>query len=140
MTRLPKYIQHDGTIYNRYPNAYATIDNETAVDDLIDRTTSLPWSIHYLVLDKLTFSVSEAAIGGGGICEIRTIPEESEDTETIWTINVDSVKDFVLDFGEAGKRITSEKGIGLQALLSGAATQATVSIYVEAHYEALGEN
>lgn len=139
MHRLPKYMQYAGTIYNRYPSAYATLTNETAVDDLIDRATSRPWSKYYLWLDKITIAVSKAAIGGAGILEIRTLPAEQQDTVTVWTMDVSSVKEFVLDFGENGVQVESELGLGLQALVSGADEQATVSIAVEAHYEVEGE-
>ena len=82
----------------------------------------------YRYVEKLTFSVSKAAIGGGGILEIR-------DTDGIifWTINVDAVKDIPLDWGEEGVKVGTLKNLGLEAVLSGAGTQATVSIGVTGH-------
>ena len=82
----------------------------------------------YRYIEKLSFSVYKAAIGGGGILEIR-----DTDGNIFWTINVDAVKDIHLDWGEEGVKVSNVKNLGLEAVLSGAGTQASVSIGVSGH-------
>ena len=84
----------------------------------------------YLYVEKIVLSVYEAAVGGEGVLEIL-------DTEGVpfWRINVDGVKDFELDFGSKGKKISTATDIGVQAMLSGANTQASVSIAIMAHLD-----
>ena len=83
---------------------------------------------YYLYLDKLQVSVVEAASGGGGQCVIQ-------DTEggEYYKFNVDGVKDITIDYGLKGAKVTT-KNAEIQAVLSGAATQATVYVVASGHY------
>ena len=83
-----------------------------------------------LYIERLIVSVYEAAIGGDGILEIS-------DTKgnVIWRLNVDGVKDFDLPFGDLGTKVSEDINVGVQAMLSGASTQASVSIAVMAHLD-----
>ena len=135
-TRLSKYIQHDGVIYSRYVNTTEIVSEESASLEIIAPVTTRPWSTHYLYIDKLMFSVFKAATGGAGICEIKS----ALDGEVIWTVDVSTVKDFVFDWGEAGLRSSTTTGEGIQVVVSGGGTQASVSVGIEAHYELPGEN
>lgn len=88
---------------------------------------SNPGSDIYLSIEKANFSVFEAAIGGGGICELK-----DTDGNVLYTFNVDGVKDIPLDWGDEGLEIGPGKG--LQFVVSGADTkQASVSIAIHAH-------
>lgn len=88
---------------------------------------SNPGSDIYLSIEKVNFSVFEAAIGGGGICELK-----DTDGNVLYTFNVDGVKDIPLDWGDEGLEIGPGKG--LQFVVSGADTkQASVSIAIHAH-------
>jgi len=83
----------------------------------------------YLYIEKMYFSVFKAAAGGGGILEIK-----DTDGEVFFTVNVDAIKDVPFDFGEEGIRISDTKNVGLQAVVSGAATQASASVAVICHF------
>lgn len=135
-TRLDKYIQYDGTIYNRYINAAGQVTHANASKELLAIVTTGIWKAHYVWVNKLTFSVYKAAAGGGGICEVRA----AIDGDILWTIDVNTTKDFVVDFGEAGVRLSEDLGDGIQIVVSGAGTQASVSVAVEGNYEVPGEN
>ena len=135
-TRLSKYIQHDGVIYSRYPNAFGEVNEDAASLEIIAPSTTKPWSTHYLYIDKIMFSVHKAAVGGAGICEVKAV----EDGDVIWTIDASTVKDVIIDFGDAGVRASEDLGDGIQAVVSGGGVQASVSVGIEAHYELPGEN
>ena len=112
---------------NRYEykqvNASAQVTNEAAAADLITN----PGSVTYICVERVVFSVYEAAIGGGGICELK-----DTDGNVIYTINADGVKDVTFDFGDEG--LKKGPNVGLKAQVSGAATkQASVSIAVSGH-------
>lgn len=83
----------------------------------------------YLYIEKITFSVYKAAIGGGGICTIQ-----SNAGDHVWTISTDGVTNFTIDWGEEGVKVGTDMDPGLQAVVSGADTQASVSVGVTAHY------
>ena len=90
----------------------ASLDIYTAVEGM------------YLWIDKINMSVFEAAIGSGGVLELKTTEGTS-----IYKWNVDAVKDVpVLEFShgyEVGPNI------GVQMVLSGAATkQASCSLLI----------
>ena len=81
----------------------------------------------YIYLEKVNFSVWLAAIGGGGVCELK-----DTDGNIVYKFNVDGIKDPALDWGDEGLRIGP--GVGLQAVVSGAANaQASVSISLNGH-------
>ena len=80
----------------------------------------------YVYIDRIELSVYKAASSLDGILEIL-----DSDGVWIWTINVGSVKERSFEFGNEGLR--TGKNIGLQALLSGASTQASVSIGIVYH-------
>ena len=84
----------------------------------------------YFYLEKLNFSVSVASIGGDGVCEIR-------DTRgnVVWSINTDVVKDVTLNFNDDGVKLKNQPIEGLNASVSGADTQASVSVAVVAHLD-----
>lgn len=112
---------------NRYEysqvNASAQVTNESASADIITN----PGSAVYICIERVVFSVYEAAVGGGGICELK-----DTNGNVIYTINVDGVKDVTLDFGDDG--LKKGPGVGLQAALSGASVkQASVSVAVSGH-------
>lgn len=119
------------------PNYYDQINAAGVVDEDAASLQLIP-NVHgtrgdkfdmYLYVEKISFSVYKPAIGSGGICTIQ-----SNEGDHVWTINVDGVKDPVIDWGTEGVKVGSEKDAGLQAVLSGADTQASVSIGVTAHY------
>lgn len=83
----------------------------------------------YLYVEKISFSVHKAAIGGNGVCTIQ-----SNEGDHVWTISVDAITNFTIDWGTEGVKVGSEKDAGLQAVVSGAGTQGSVSIGVTAHY------
>jgi len=84
----------------------------------------------YFYLEKLDFSVSKAAIGGEGVCQVK-------DTRgnVVWEINVDVVKDVPIDFSPDGVKLNDQPVEGLTAVVSGALTQATVSVAVVGHLD-----
>jgi len=136
-TRVPKYVQHDGVIYSRYPNAFGEVNQDAASLEIIAPATTRPWSTHYLYIDKIMFSVYKAASGGAGIFQVKT----ATSGDVIWTVDASSVKDGPpIDFGEAGVRASAVLGEGLQIVVSGGGEQASVSVGIEAHYELPGEN
>ncbi len=116
-----------------YPqeNAVGTVDEDAASLQLIPilhGTRQTPYDL-YLYIEKISFSVHKAAIGGAGICTIQT-----NEGVVVWTINADGVKDFTIDWGEEGVKVGTEMDPGLQAVVSGANTQASVSVGITAHY------
>ena len=135
-TRLPKYVQHDGVIYSRYPNVVGEVNEDAASLEIIAPATTRPWSTHYLYIDKIMFSIHKAATGGAGIFEVKA----ATSGDVIWTTDASSVKDFVVDFGGAGVRASTVTGEGIQIVVSGGGEQASVSVGIEAHYELPGEN
>ena len=107
-------------------NGFNILDHDNAADAIIPA----PNQDLYLYIEKLVVSVYEPAIGGSGILEIS-------DTmgNVFWRLNVDGVKDFELDFGSEGQKVGEDVDVGMQALLSGANTQAGVSIAIIAHLD-----
>ena len=107
-------------------NGCNILTHDNAADDIIPN----PKQNLYLYIEKLIVSVYEASVGGEGILEIS-------DTKgnVFWRLNVDGVKDFELDFGSWGKKVSNDINVGMQAMLSGANTQASVSIAVMAHLD-----
>lgn len=122
MTFLNEYLQH---------NATGVVSEESASLQIIPATHGLKGDKYdlYLYVEKIHFSVYKAAIGGGGICTIQT-----NDADHVWTIDVDGIKDVVVDWENEGVKVSDVKDPGLQAVLSGADTQASVSIGIVAHY------
>lgn len=112
-------------------NATGIVDEDNASLQIIPATHGLAGSKYdlYLYVEKIVFSVYKAAVGGAGICTIQ-----SNEADIIWTINVDGIKDVTIDWEDEGVKVGTVKDIGLQAVLSGADTQASVSIGVTAHY------
>lgn len=111
-----------GNRYTHHQRPFAVaVTNENASADL----AANPGSEQYVVYDKLHISVFKAADTGGlggGILEIK-------DTvgTVLHTFNVDEVKEISVNLGtEEGHKIGPN--LGLQAVLSGAGTQASVSI------------
>lgn len=117
--------------YYLQENAVGTVDEENASLQLIPvlhGTRQTPYDL-YLYIEKLSFSVHKAAIGGAGICTIQT-----NEGAVVWRINVDGVNNFGIDWGEEGVKVGTEMDPGLQAVVSGAGTQGSVSIGITAHY------
>jgi len=77
----------------------------------------------YFRIKRMELSVYKSAQGGGGILEIL-------DTvgKWVWTVNVDSVFNKTFDFGEKGLKVG--QNVGIQAILSGAQNQASISLCV----------
>jgi len=84
----------------------------------------------YLYVERIHFSVYKAAIGGAGICELKTI----DGGDVVYTINVDDIKEVDIDWGDEGVKVSDTKDCGLQAVVSGGDTQASVSVGIAAHY------
>lgn len=104
-------------------NGFGIASNGSATVNLIAN----PGSVIYLSLEKVVISVFEAAVGGGGIFELK-----DTNGDVIHTISTDSVKDVPLDYGDEGLKIGP--GVGLDGTVSGAATtQASVSVAVTGH-------
>ncbi len=117
--------------YYLQENASGIVEEDAASLQLIPilhGARQTPYDL-YLYIEKISFSVYKAAGGGGGICTIQ-----SNEGEVVWTINVDGVKDFVIDWGEEGVKVGTEMDPGLQAVVSGAGTQGSVSVGITAHY------
>jgi len=117
--------------YYEQENAIGIVEEDNASLELIPTThgpRQTPYDL-YLYIEKITFSVYKAAIGGGGICNIQT-----DEGDVVWTINVDGIKDFTVDWGEEGVKVGTDMDPGLQAVVSGADTQASVSVGITAHY------
>jgi hypothetical protein len=98
-------------------------EDDASLELIAQATTDL-----YMYVEKLSFSVYKAAIGGGGILELK-----DTDGEIWWAINVDGVKEVNLDWGDVGIKMRNVKNLGLRAVLSGAGTQASVSIGISGH-------
>ena len=116
-----------------YPqeNAVGTVDEDNASLQLIpvlhgDR--QVPYE-QYLYIEKISFSVHKAAIGGTGVCTIQT-----NEGVVVWTIGAAGITNFTIDWGEEGVKVGIEMDPGLQAVVSGAGTQASVSVGITAHY------
>lgn len=121
------------TIYGEYlqQNATGIVEEDAASLQLIP-TTHGPREVSYdlyLYIEKISFSVYKAAIGGGGICTIQT-----NEGDVVWTLNVDGVKDVTVGWEDEGVKVSDTKDPGLQAVVSGGDTQASVSVGIAAHY------
>jgi len=109
-------------------NASGIVEEENASLQIIESSSRNAGL--YLYVEKINISVFKAAVGGNGILTIQT-----DDADWMWSIDVDSVKDFSVDWGEAGVKVSDLVNEGLQAILSGADTQASVSVGITAHYD-----
>ena len=111
-----------------YPQANAigaVTEDEASIEILPDTKNEL-----YLYVERIAISVYKAAIGGNGILQIK----ESDGDKVVWTTNVDGIKDVSIDLGDEGAKASDNQGTGLIAVLSGADTQASVSIGITGHY------
>lgn len=81
----------------------------------------------YLFIDKIDTSVYKA----GSSLEESILEILDSDGNWVWTMNVGTVKERRFEFGNEGLNVG--KNTGLQALLSGALTQASVSIAIVYH-------
>lgn len=79
----------------------------------------------YFRIKVIQLSVSKAASEGGILEFLDSVGD------LVWAINVDEKKDIRFEFGKKG--VTVGQNTGIQAVLSGAVTQATVSVCVIAH-------
>ena len=115
-------------ITSRYHQLGATaiLSNDDASVDVIPN----PEQGMYLYVEKMNVSVYESAIGGGGILELV-----DTDGDVFYRTNVDGIKDLFLDFGREGIRVGVIRDLGLQGILSGADTQASVSLAIVAHLD-----
>ena len=77
----------------------------------------------YFRVKRIELSVYKAAQGGGGILEIL-----DTEGEWVWTVNVDSVFTKTFDFGKKGAKVG--QNVGIQAVLSGAQNQASISLCI----------
>lgn len=112
---------------NKYKYQQISATGQVTNDAASLEVVSNPGSELYLSLESINFSVFAAAIGGGGICELK-----DTDGDVIYTFNVDGIKDIPLKFGDEGLEIGPNKG--LQFVVSGADNkQASVSIAIHAH-------
>ena len=82
----------------------------------------------YLYIDRIEASVYKAASSLDGILELL-----DSDGGWVWTMNVGTVKERQFEFGNEGLRVG--KATGLQALLSSASTQASVSLSIVWHLD-----
>jgi hypothetical protein len=112
---------------NRYEYPQISATGQVTNDSASLEVVSSPGSVTYLTIERVNFSVFEAASGGGGICELK-----DTDGVVLYTFNVDGIKDIHLNFGDEGLKIGPDKG--LQFVVSGASTkQASVSIAFNGH-------
>lgn len=109
-------------------NASGIVEEDAASLQLIESTSES--ADLYLYIEKINISVYKAAFGGSGILTIQT-----DNADWMWTTNVDGVKDFCVDWGEAGVKVSDEANQGLQAFVAEAGTQASVSVGITAHYD-----
>jgi len=110
-------------------NASGIVEEENASLQLIDPTNKNAAGL-YLYIEKINISVYKAAVGGNGLLTIQT-----DDADWVWSVDTDTVKDFPIDWGEAGVKVSTMANPGLQAFVSGADTQASVSVGITAHYD-----
>ena len=120
------YLRADGM---PAANASGIVTEDAASLQLID-ATNLNAAGLFLYIEKINISVFKAAVGGNGLLTIQT-----DDAEWVWHTDTDSVKDFAIDWSEAGVKIGTLTNPGLQAFVSGADTQASVSVGITAHYD-----
>lgn len=120
------YLRADGM---PAANASGIVKEESASLQLIDATNKHAAGL-FLYIEKINISVYVAAVGGAGLLTIQT-----DDAEWVWHTDTDSVKDFAINWGEAGVKIGTLTNPGLQAFVSGADTQASVSVGITAHYD-----
>jgi len=81
----------------------------------------------YMFIDKIDVSVYKA----GSSLDDSILEILDSDGKWVWTLNVGTVKERQFDFGNEGLNVG--KNTGIQALLSGASTQASVSLSVVYH-------
>jgi len=84
----------------------------------------------YTYVEMIDLSVYQAAEGGGGLMEIT-----DTNGNVFRRYNVDGIKDIFVDYGKKGMKISDDKDVGVQVLLSGATTQASVSVAVRIHLD-----
>jgi len=98
-------------------------------DDISSQIVDAATDEMYLYIDRIEASVYKAASSlTDGILELL-----DSDGNWVWTMNVGSVKERQFEFGNEGLRVG--KSTGLQALLSGASTQASVSLAIVWHLD-----
>jgi len=108
-------------------NAFGIVSHDEAMLQIVPVVTR--HATLYLYVEKIQFSVYKPAIGGFGILTIQT-----NDGDEVWAINTDEVGKSEVDWGELGAKISDTENIGLQAVLSGADTQASVAVGITCHY------
>lgn len=84
----------------------------------------------YFYLDKIVFSISQSSSGDNGICRIT-----DGKGNVIWEINTTSIGHINLDFGQHGVKMDDFEYGDVNAVVSGAETQATVSVALIAHLD-----
>lgn len=122
-------------------NGRAILTNDDASDNVIPELSGHTQTVRdlisqhmsqtknfYLYLEKGKISVYKAAEGSGGILELADTNGGVFDR-----INVDGVKDILLDYGTEGLKVSTDTDIGIQALVTGATTQASVSVALIGH-------
>lgn len=108
----------------KYINVYGKVTNESPVFDIISESTV---GNMYLYIDRVNFSVYEAAQGGGGICQLK-----DTDGNVIYTFNTDGVKDIFLELNINGLSLNQSKGLSF-IVLGAQKKQASVSIMFSGH-------
>lgn len=98
-------------------------DSEISANMAPDATDEM-----YMYVDRIELSIFKAASSLDGILEVL-----DSNGDWVWTFNVGAVKDVTREFGNDGLRVG--RSTGLQALLSGASTQASVSLAVVYHLD-----
>jgi len=105
---------------------HAILDDNTMSNTIIAN----PRQNMYSYVEIIDLSVYEAAEGGGGILEIA-----DTNGNVFRRYNTDGVKDIYVNYGKKGIKLSDDKDVGVQVLLSGALTQASVSIAIRIHLD-----
>ncbi len=122
-----------------YPQVqvYAELTNDDPEMIIVRGTTTLTplqlsTHISYLRVEKMSFSVHQAAKGGGGKLRFQ-----DQQGNIFWHVDVNGVKDVSLDFGEEG--ISWAIRHDIKAILYGAAEeQAKVWFGLDGHIDITG--
>jgi len=124
-----------------YPEVrvYGELTNDDASIDIITGTTSLPsgstsysYTMQYLCVEKLAYSIHKPAKGGGGKWRFQ-----DQDDNILWETDVNGVKEISLDFGEDGVPWPFETTI--QTIVHGAAgDQASLWFNLTGHTDSIG--
>jgi len=110
-------------VSEEYTNSARLTDNNVSASIVPAATDEM-----YLYIDRIEVSVYKAASSTDGILELL-----DSDGGWVWTMNVGAVKERQFEFGNEGLRVG--KATGLQALLSEASTQASVSLAIVWHLD-----